>query len=420
MKKRIALVHPTINIPFIFESAAKNNIELVLILPHNEELTIQYSAVKDFANLPIYEDPETALDMLPKLYEKWGFDGIMAVKEPSVVWTAAASAKLGLKGISIDSAIAARDKSIMRKLFKDNGLRVPENITVSGYEDLNIEDFHLNFPCIVKPSSGYNSAGVQLVYDFAQLEQAINHIKILNKETYEKHSWSYLGNFSKILIEEFISGPEYVVELFGVNGNIQALNCGFKDCLSGPYFEETFYISPPPISLELLNKIKQTAIQGMKALNLTDGPGHCELRLNQHEEPIILEIGARIGGAGCAHFNVESSIGIDFAKLQFDWVLNNIDEDNLLPQVTSSQASSSWILPLNGSGHLVKIDGLDEVTRHPDFCRIINFAKLGKYYRPYPAFDGFLAIIFAKHKSTQGGLEFFEFLKNTIKVIWKN
>ena len=39
------------------------------------------------------------------------------------------------------------------------------------------------------------------------------------------------------------------------------------------------------------------------ALGLRNGPGHCELRLDRHGRPVILEIGARIGGSGCAHFN---------------------------------------------------------------------------------------------------------------------
>src|SRR5207253_7905918 len=118
-----------------------------------------------------------------------------------------------------------------------------------------------------------------------------------------------------VLVEEFIEGAEYCVELFALNGDVRALNCGYKGNPAGPYFEESVYLSPPPLPKEKIAEIQAAAIQGMLALGLVNGPGHCELRLNKKGEPVILEIGARIGGSGCAHFNVEGSTDIDFANL---------------------------------------------------------------------------------------------------------
>ena len=48
-----------------------------------------------------------------------------------------------------------------------------------------------------------------------------------------------------------------------------------------------------------------------------------------------------------------------------------------------------------GFGVLTEIEGLEQVRSHPDCERVLMFAKLGKRYRPYPDFDGFLAIVFA-------------------------
>ena len=65
---------------------------------------------------------------------------------------------------------------------------------------------------------------------------------------------------------------------------------------------------PADTGAALTDAIQTTAIRGMKALGLVNGPGHCELPLSADGTPYILEIAARIGGSGCAHFNVEAGV----------------------------------------------------------------------------------------------------------------
>jgi biotin carboxylase len=390
------------------------------INPPREEIKQRYECITDYVTLPIYDDPESALDLLADLHARWRFDGIMAIKDRCVIWTAKAAKKLGLKGIEPEAAKSARDKGAMRKLFSEHGLITPKFVDIAGMAEIGLCR-EMAFPCIVKPSSGYNSDGVQLVADWEELCTAVRHVERLNDEIYRKVSWYDAENFSSVLVEEFIEGAEYVVELFALNGDVRALNCGYKGNPTGPYFEETVYLSPPPLPDEKIALIQATAIRGMRALGLTDGPGHCELRLNKSGQPVILEIGARIGGSGCAHFNVEGSTDIDFANLCFSYLVGEAPEKFWPPQGSQSgKAASSWILPLGGSGVLTAIDGLAEVRKHPDCERVLMFAKFGKRYRPYPDFDGFLAIVFGRHEGTQSGQAFFKFLERTLKVSWRN
>lgn len=418
MPLRIALIHPSFDVPFIFSVATRVGVELIIISPDDTRAASAFPAVIGCEYLPIYDAPEQALQSLEKLHCKWRFDGVMSVKEQSVVWTSAAASRLGLPGLSPDVAIAARDKSLMRKLFANSGLAVPRNCVVEQESDL--EKCHaLSFPCVVKPASGYNSAGVQRVENFTQLRNAVANVNQLNLDVYHHHSWHQSGYFAKVLVEEFINGPEYVVEMFAVGGEIHALNCGYKGQPQGPYFEESIYLCPPDAAPEVIAKIQNVAIAGMKALGLSDGPGHCELRLDPEGTPVILEIGARIGGSGCAHFNVEASNGLDFAGLYFRWLTNTLTVEDWPPNLTrQSKAASSWIMPLGGSGTLLSIEGLDAVSQHPDTRHVLNFSHPGKHYRPYPDFDGFLIIVFGQHESPEAGDAYFTFLKNTLTTHW--
>jgi ATP-grasp domain-containing protein/L-aminoacid ligase-like protein len=419
MTRRIAFVHPSFYVPYVYESALRNEVELVVILPPGEEILHRYEAVLAYETLPLYDDPATAHAELVRLHARWKFDGVMTIRDACMVWTAQAAKKLGLYGIEPEAARAARDKATMRQRFREAGLVTPEFVAISGLAELD-RCSHMTFPFIVKPSSGHNSDGVELVHSVEQLRHAVRHVEQLNSDLYHKVSWHDGENFSKVLIEEFIDGPEYVVELFGRDGDVYALNCGYKGQPPGPYFEESVYLCPPRLPAEKILEIQTTAVRGMKALGLRDGPGHCELRLNAKGEPVILEIGARIGGSGCAHLNVEASTGIDFSNLLFCWVTGHMPA-SIWPPVPdrSGKAASSWILPLGGSGVLQAIDGLDEVRAHPDCERILMFAKLGKRYRPYPDFDGFLAVILGHHADTASGERFFQFLESTIHVRWQ-
>ncbi|WP_305840204.1 ATP-grasp domain-containing protein [Photobacterium leiognathi] len=418
MSSRIALVHPSFDVPFLFLAAEKNDVELVLILPQDQVVPAGLPAIVGKEILPIYADPDDSLDKIVDLTERWGLDGIMAVKEQAVVWTANACIRTGLRGISPQSAIAARDKYQMRKLFCQAGLPVPYYHVVHELGDVDILP-DLKYPCVVKPVSGYNSEGVQLASNEEQLLSSVRKVLELNDNIYKAQSWHPEGHFHGVIIEEFIEGPEYVVEMFAWEGEVVALNCGYKGQPRGPYFEESVYLCPADTGVALTDAIQKTAIRGMQALGLNNGPGHCELRLSPDGTPYILEIAARIGGSGCAHFNVEASSGIDFAGLWFKWLNGSLNR-NLWPpkSLSSTEAASSWIMPLGGEGELIALEGIEQASEHPDCKHILIFAEPGKVYRPYPHFDGFLAIIFGKHENHQSGKAFLNFLDNTISAVW--
>jgi hypothetical protein len=100
-----------------------------------------------------------------------------------------------------------------------------------------------------------------------------------------------------ILVESFIPGCEVALEGLLTAGRLQVLAFFDKpDPLDGPFFEETLYITPSRLPLEMQDAIIRCTEQAARALGLVHGPLHAELRLNR-EGPWILEVAARaIGG----------------------------------------------------------------------------------------------------------------------------
>jgi hypothetical protein len=73
---------------------------------------------------------------------------------------------------------------------------------------------------------------------------------------------------------------------------------------------------------------------------------------------------------------------------------------------------------LGGHGSFQGLEGLDVVKQHPDFRRVLLFAKPGMVFRPYPHFDGFIGFILGQHRDAHGGQAFINMLNTTIRTIW--
>ncbi len=419
MKPRLALIcQRANNVPFVFESAAANGIDFIAVHSPDEAPPAGMPGVVECLPLPVFDDPSRALAEIRQLATRHRIDGILTQREEAVPWTAHAAQALGLPGLDPGAAHDARDKARMRERFRQAGCNVPGFVRLRDGRDLGA-CASLRYPLVVKPSSGLGSAGVTLVRGDDELAEAVRTITRMNQEKLARLSRELEGeaNFAAIVVEEFIDGPEYVAECFSRGGVPHVLSVGYKGDPRGPYFEETVYLAPPPLPEATAQALVAEAARGMRALGLNEGPGHCEMRLGADGQPYILEIGARIGGSGVSHFVVEAATGIDFAGLHFDHALGRSPRP--IPRVPEPiQAASNWIIPLGGHGVLSGIDGLDIVSRHPDFQRLLRFAVPGTQFRPYPHFDGFLGFIAAQHRDTNAGLEFFDFLAKTVKVRW--
>src|SRR5258707_1230844 len=106
-------------------------------------------------------------------------------------------------------------------------------------------------------------------------------------------AWHYL-------VEEFIPGYEVALEGLVVNRRLHVLAIFDKpDPLDGPFFEETIYVTPSTVPAGLQASIKDCAERAVRALGITEGPVHAELRYNENG-PWLIELAARPIGGRCS------------------------------------------------------------------------------------------------------------------------
>lgn len=238
-----------------------------------------------------FEQPENAALMLAKLAARP--DGVVAVGDKPTEIASLAAAALGLRFHPHDAVLACRNKLLARERFEAAGLRVPEYFYMPTHAEPAEVARSARYPCVIKPLGLSGSRGVIRADYESEFCGAVERIRtILAQPTIEHNEY--------LLVESYIPGREFAVEGIVTDGRLQALAVFDKpDPLEGPFFEETLYVTPSRESAGIQTALVDATQAGVRALGLTDGPVHAEMRF--HEDGVwLLEIAARPIGGLCA------------------------------------------------------------------------------------------------------------------------
>lgn len=224
--------------------------------------------------------------------------------------------KIGLNSISEQTANIATNKIDMIKAFKKNDVASPAFAECENFEEcLSALDFFSEFPLILKPSDSSGSRGVIKIESRNELKNAFEYSKASSRD-------------GKVIIEEFMVGPEVSVECFAINGDVNILQITDKLTTGAPHFVELGHMQPSSLDDDTVSKIKDLAKKACLALGIINGPAHAEIIVTNNG-PKMVEIGARMGGDCITSDLVPLSTGIDMIKATLDYALGNkIDIDN--------------------------------------------------------------------------------------------
>jgi len=132
---------------------------------------------------------------------------IVTTGEAGILRAARLRAELGIAGQSVTSALAYRDKVVMKDLIVRAGLRVPRYRAVDSPGDLIGFVRDVGFPVVLKPRSGAGSINTQLVQDEAGLHASLARLRAQTT-----------GLSLELIVEEFVHG-----RLYHVNGYATAV-----------------------------------------------------------------------------------------------------------------------------------------------------------------------------------------------------
>lgn len=326
-------------------------------------------------------------------------DGIMTLAtDMPMRGIARASEKLGLNCISYETAIKATDKYEMIKAFNENKVPTPWFYLIDSYDILNSIKAKISFPCIIKPTDNAGSSGVKLV-------NSINELL----SSYE-YSLQHSRN-GTVIIEEYLVGPEVSVEVMVFENKINIIQITDKKTSGSPYFVEMGHSQPSILSDESQTQISKIAQQACGAVGIDKGPAHVEVIMTSNG-PVMIELGARLGGDNITSHLVPLSTGIDLVKSTIKIAIRQ------KPELNRKHNSGSAIRYFETKiGTLKNISGVDKAKSLPGVVQITFTKKIGERLNEIHTSNDRIGYVIAKGNTAQEAIDVCEKAMNMISIL---
>jgi biotin carboxylase len=337
----------------------------------------------DFGNL------DDSVARIAKFHQDTPLSAVIGVEESTTLVAAAASKELGLAHNDPEAVSRANNKLSFRKELADAGLPGPAaRLFRSGEDAANVAKT-IAYPCVLKPINLSASRGVIRADDPDQFVAAARRIRrMLSGANLEQN----------ILIEDFWPGEEIALEGILTEGDLTTLAIFDKpDPLDGPYFEETIYVTPSRHAPEDIERLTRMAEDACRAIGLTDGPVHAELRLSAPDRrsnqsgPWVIEVAARSIGGLCSR-SLSFGDGLSLEDIILDHALGVTTP----PPDREIQASGVMMIPIPHSGTLISVSGEIEARNVTGITGLEISKKVGQSVTALPEGNEYLGFIFAK------------------------
>jgi len=310
-------------------------------------------------------------------------DAVVAADTPMLVLAATVAARMGLPHNPVDAVLAATDKAAQRRRWAAAGLPQPSFRIVPAGDCVRRAAEAVGFPCVVKAVSLSASQGVLRADHPAAAAEAARRIRRVLDEAERPAE-------EPLLIEEYLPGPELSIDGVLAAGDLTVTAVFDKPATpDGPTFEETLLVCPSRLAAGVLGAAVRTAAAAARALGLSAGPVHAELRLGARG-PALLELAPRSIGGLCSR-------ALRFpggASLEEIVLANALGRP--VPAATGPvQPCGVFMLPVPRPGVLRAVEGRAAALAVPGITGLTITVPLGQRVRPLPDGDRYLGFIFA-------------------------
>ncbi|MEU9735239.1 ATP-grasp domain-containing protein [Streptomyces sp. NPDC048002] len=295
-----------------------------VVLITGEEPSWEVPYIRDCVVVADPTDPAMLVAAGRALAERHRLAGVFTWTEWCLVPVARLARRLGLPTVGPEVMRACRNKATARTLFARHGVPSAASVSVRNLTEAKDAAERIGYPVVLKPAAHAASIGVIRADTPQQLGAAYAFASRA----------AGLGRESRsVLVEEYLDGPEVSVECVTHRGETTAVALTRKTVGQAPYFEETAH--SVDAADPLLRVVAPAARAAIRALGITDGVSHVELRLVDGR-PRLVEINGRIAGDMISHL-VSLATGIDLPRAAADIACDRA------PDLTPTRASAAAI-----------------------------------------------------------------------------
>jgi biotin carboxylase len=336
-----------------------------------------------------FRDVEAAARRAADLSRERPFAAVVGVDDDTAVAAAAIAGALGLKHNDLASARAARHKGRMRDLLAAADVPAPSHQVFSRRAtDGGQASRTATYPCVLKPTFLAASRGVIRANDAAEFVAAWQRIgRILDEPEVARRGGPCAD---EILVEDYVPGREVALEGLLTGGELRVLAVFDKpDPLEGPFFEETIYVTPSRLREDVRAAVASAAANAARALGLSEGPVHAELRVSDGEV-FVLELAARSIGGLCSR-TLRFGTGMSLEELILRHAIG-------MPAEAAREVSAAGVMmiPIRMSGLLERVAGLEEARAVPGIVEAHITLRPGQRLVPLPEGSRYLGFLFSR------------------------
>jgi biotin carboxylase len=258
--------------------------------------------VAESLQLADFDDHEAFREALRKAAAEFEPEYLYHVgAEESMLLAYQVAEELGIAVNSARSIEVLNNKLELRRALAEHDLSPVQYAHAQRWQDVAalLDDFTL--PVVVKPTDLSGSRAVYLLQDKDELA---TWGALLD-------SYDYTG---PVLVEEYLSGPEFSVETISSRGVHHVIGVTRKVLGPPPLFVEAGHVHPEPPSPDTEAMAKLT-VDMLTITGYRNGPAHTEVKLTP-AGPRIVESQARLGGDKIPHL-VTLASGFDMMRSVF-------------------------------------------------------------------------------------------------------
>ena len=390
--KRLLLLIPTTTYrteDFV-EAARRLDVDLAIASDRPNVMSAEFP--DHLLTLP-FSDPEAAVEEMRRFAARRPLDAVVPVDDLTAVVGAAICRDLGLRSSPVAAVSATRNKLRMREILARAGVPSPAFTSFSVDDDPGIAAGRVSYPCVLKPLVLSASRGVIRADSEADFVIAFRRIAAILASPGVRE----LGvGADRILVEGFIPGTEVALEGLLIAGALHTLALFDKpDPLDGPFFEETIYVTPSRLSEPAQAAVRDCTAEAAKALGLSEGPVHAELRLNRDERgrdtAIMIEIAARSIGGLCSR-TLSFGTGMSLEEI----ILRHALGLPIASLARDRRAAGVMMIPIPKGGLLEEVEGLDEARAVELIEDVTISLHKGQEVVPLPEGSRYLGFIFSR------------------------
>lgn len=286
--------------------------------------------------------------------------------------------RLGLPGARPELCRLLLDKSFQRAAWKGKDVPGPRWQVLRDARAAHDAIAKFGFPLIIKPADSSGSRGV------TKLESAADDIGDAVARAFQ---------FSKtgaVLLESFMDGIEFTVEVFAAGGVFHVLAVTEKKKVEGTRGTVARELATPDRPAAVVDKIAQTVVAAFCALGYTDGPGHAEAILCADGFVGLVEVAGRGGGFMVFDKLVPAASGVNIARLTAQQAAGYP-----LDAIAVDRAAVVLRFTPSRPGFLRGISGMDVANAVPG-VEAAAFVEPGKEFQRAIADGDRMGYIFAK------------------------